>query len=85
MSTSHFSYTNYEHQPSTYSAPPKPEDDKSKLYRQDIDEVLKYINSDEQKAGKGKTKAKAKKKEVEPPAASPVQEEAEVSDVEEEP
>lgn len=56
MTTSHFSYKSYEHQPN--GAPPKPEDD-DKLYRKKFEDVIKFIEGDDDSA---KNKAKAKLK-----------------------
>jgi len=67
MTTSHFSYNSYEQQPPHKIA--VQEDDKSKLYRQNLDDIIKYIESDEK--GQGKKRPKKQKEEVE--AVAPVQ------------
>lgn len=48
LTTSHFSYKSYEHQPIVAKPVTKAqEEDKTKLYRKDIDDIIKYIESDE--------------------------------------
>ena len=56
MTTSHFSYQSYEQQPQSNS---KHQDD-NKLYRQNLDDIIKYIESDEKNIN-NKSKVAGKK------------------------
>lgn len=55
MTTSHFSYQSYEQQPQSNSC--KHQDD-NKLYRQNLDDIIKYIESDEKNINKSKVAGK---------------------------
>ena len=70
LTTSHFSYQSCEHVPVNYTpkvvAPKPPEDTGNKLYRQDLDDIIKYIESDQPTKPKNvKKKKKSEEKEIE--------------------
>ena len=72
MTTSHFSYQQYEQQPIQQQVKNMPHDE-NKPYRQNLDDLIKYIESDE-KTGLGKVaRKKQKKKSVEEYPESSVQ------------